>query len=1200
MSLQLILGSSGAGKTHALLTEILQLANEHANEKFLVIVPEQFTMQTQKELISMHPRGGILNVDVLSFERLAYRVFDEVGGVQAELIEEIGKSFILEKIALDEEKNLPAFGKRLQKSGSIEEMKSVISELTQYDISPEKLRAVAGGTDTGGSPGDSGSTGGTAGTESAAGNGISPALAAKLRDISAIYEDFRRFLEGKKTTRSVLPVFFPASMTAEEVPDALCRIADRSELLKGSTLAFDGFTGFTPIQTKLIRCLLPLAKKIYVTVTFDAELDPSRRLRETDLFHMSSVMIGSLKQLTAETGVPMEMNHLIRDEGKGRFRSSQALSFLEKNLFRYGGSSYPEKCSDIHIFEAQNPRGEMNYVSAAIARLVRTEGLRYRDFAVLTGDLDSYKDEARRAFAEEGIPCFIDEKRNLSGNPFVEYLRAAIEACTESYSYDSLFRMLKTGMTNLSEDEIDRLENYVLAMGIRGKKRWRTKWTRPYRNENPAELLQIDRSREKVADLLDGLSDALAKKGSTVREKTEALYHFCVQSNIQQKLKISEEAFDREGRPDLAREYAQVYGRIMHLLDKLVDVLGEEKISMSDYRQILEAGLTSEKIGIIPPGTDQVAVGDMERSRLSDVRILFFVGMNEGLIPKPAVSGGVLSEADRVSLAGQKIGLKPNPREEMLIQRFYLYLSLTKPSDQLFLTCSLSDSAGAVLRPASVLRTIRTLFPEREEKTTGTEKVVFLKKTTGTEKVVFSKKTTGTEKVVFSGIERPQDGIRIIADGLRKIREEEPSPAWLELFTWYLRRPEYAERLRLLMDAAGKMSENEEIGRAAAEALYGRNLRNSATRLEIFSACAFRHFAQYGLRLAKREEFEFTGLDRGNIIHSALQLFVQNTEGKGRSWADLSDAERTDLVGKCMAEAVSAYPIPILEDSARSGYEEERMRRLMASSVKAMQEQLQAGDFRPSQAEQSFSLGERFLEASEFDLGDLGTLSLTGRIDRIDTCSDGGRELVKIIDYKTGMEKFDMTEVYYGLQLQLIIYLNAALEITEMQGKTAEPAGIFYSEIKDPILKSDQILTEEERKRQLLRALKGSGCVSADRGVISRLDRTLSADHTSSDVIPVSLKKDGTLAKTGTNALEPEDFRLVMDYVNRKVREIGKKILEGDVSVNPYQYGDDTACSFCPYRSVCGFDLQTPGCAYRRLDKLDTEEALEKMKEKDH
>lgn len=1145
MALHVYTGSSGAGKSYALYSLVIDQSMKNPKDRFFVIVPEQFSMQTQKELVKLHPRHGLLNIDVLSFNRLAHRVFDEVGVKQAELLEEIGKSFVLQKIALDTAKRMTLLGSSLTKPGNIAEMKSVISELMLYGIRPEDIR-------------------GAADPEGKGKSGFSAQLDIKLHDIEIIYEEFKKYLKQH------------SYVTGEEIPDVLAGVAEKSELLRDSIIVLDGFTGFTPIQLTLVEKLLNLSREMYVAVTMDTRLNPYGSFKKTDLFAMSREMIGQLTGIAQKNGVPVDaivsIKNMVSGHPRGRFAASKDLAHLESNLMRKRHFEYTEKPQDIRLLAAANPLGEMREAARMIARMVREDGLRYRDFAVITGDLGTYSNYVRQIFGEMRIPYFIDEKTFLLHNPFVEYMRSAIEVCTDNYSYDSVFRMLRSGLSGLSEGEIDILENHVLALGIRGKKKWREKWVLHSRNEDPGILPELNRIREQILALLDPFADAMARRGGTIEDKTAALYEFCVKSGCEAYLKREADKFRENGRQDLARQYSQVFPRVMGFLDKLVLVLGEEKITMKDYRAIVEAGFSEEKIGIIPPGTDQVLIGDMERSRLADVKVLFFVGLNEGLVPKQDAGGGMLTESDREVLRGSGIKLKPTPRENIAIGRFYMYLALTKPQTRLMLSYAVSDPAGEVLRPSYLVSTIRNLFP-----LLATEYV---------------------SEDLRENIERSANGMELLTEGFSQLAEREPSPAFLELFSWYRARPEYRTMTDALLSAAAAHKPDDQIGKAVARALYGDELFNSASRLEKFASCQFAHYVQYGLALREREEYEFRAPDYGNIMHSALDRFGQRvtkvrlSDGSYATWTTIDDVSRDALVEQCVDEAAGSYGAMILHDSARSKYQIQRMKRILVTSVWALQEQLKCGDFEPTGYEFSFS-GSENLGATSAVLPDGTKLALNGRIDRVDTCEADGVTYLKIIDYKTGNKEFDITAVYYGIDLQLVVYLSAASEIFARRGKTVEPAGIFYYKIKDPIVNYEAGDTEEAIRERVLADMKASGIVSDDARALSHLDRNLLADH-GSRVLSVKVNRDGSLSKT-SKVLSPDHFRLVSAYVNRKVREIGTQIMDGACDMNPYEYKNISACDYCAYKTMCGFDKGISGYKKRRIPKMDPEEVLSRM-----
>ena len=1160
MGVHFYFGSSGSGKSRFLQMEIIRRSLLETSAQFIMLVPEQFTMQTQKEMVLRHPGRGLMNVDVLSFERLAYRVFDEVGMSSRRRLEEIGKSFVLEKIALDLSKKLPVLGANLARPGNLADMKSVISELMLYDVGPDDL-----------SRGETGS---------------GSLLGGKLADIAQVYRNFTDYISDRY-------------LTAEGVPDALARVAERSEFLRGAVIALDGYTGFTPVQIRLIQQLAAVSSELHISVTTDIRENPFAK-GGNSLFTMSRDTVQSLQQAFRRNGIGIDSVTYIdngrptgrkgdpgfagpdagkREEsekieasgripGGARFAGSPALMHLERNLFRKSDEVFTESQRDVRIFAAANPLEEIRNAALTISSMIREEGLRYRDFAVITGDLGMYGNYVRQIFGETNIPYFIDEKRVLLNDPFVEYVRAAVSAVCEDYSYDSIMRMLKSGMSGIDREDIDLLENHVLALGIRGRKKWREKWILHSQNEDPACLPRLNEIREKVLSLLDPMAESFSKRGGTVRKKTEALYYFCARSGCEMRLASMASEFAARGRQDLAREYTQVFSHVMSFLEKLVDVLGDEKISMKDYKAVLEAGFAEEKIGIIPPAADQVLVGDMERSRLSDVKVLIFAGVNEGLVPKTDSGGGLLSETDREILRSRNIRLKPTPRESIPIGRFYIYLALTKPSKHLILSYSAANSGGDLMRPSYLIGEIRGLFPNISEEVRSGE--------------------------IRENIERPENGMMLLTDTMGTLADQPPGAAFYELFSWYRTNPDYRARTDALIQAAEARRPKDQIGRAVAAALYGKTLVNSASRLELFSACAFAHYLQYGLRLREREEYSFTGMDMGNVLHDALRIFSERISESGEKWAELDEDRRNALADQSVSEAAQSYGGMILHDSARNEYQIGRMQRFMRTSVWAMQEQLKKGDFVPARFEVDFrDLGH--LRSVRHTLSGGATMILTGRIDRMDLCRDGGTMLVKIIDYKTGNRSLDMTEVYHGLQLQLVVYMNAALEAAESEGIHAEPAGIFYYKLQDPVVPAGEGDTEEDIRMKVMKEMKGSGVVSSDEEILLHLDRTL-GPGVRSEVIPVSITKKNELSKTSMTAA-PDEFRAVSAYVNCKIRRIGGEIMDGKADINPYRYGTRNACDYCPYRSICGFDTKIEGYRFREIASMKQDEAIGKMRE---
>ena len=1108
MSLQFIIGSSGIGKTHYACEQIIRESMENPQHLYYIIVPEQFTMQTQKNVVEMHPGKGILNIDVLSFQRLAYRIFEETGGAREVLLDDTGKSMVLQKLVQQHRKNLPYLGSQMNKPGYLDEVKSLISEFMQYDIREEELQDMLGKT------------------------GEDSLLHMKMQDVGVLYQAFLQYLEGHY-------------MTGEGVMDALKKAIPFSDKLKKSVLLLDGFTGFTPVQMNVIRELLNVCDKVLVTVTMDARENPLQMGKPHQLFYMSRKMIHTLSGLTSNLDDPV----LLKDERKGRFGNSTSLDFLEKHLFRYRRSAYEKKQEEICIFAAESPVKELEETARRIRRLVREKNLKYGEIAVITGNLEAYKSIASQVFEESRIPYFLDEKHTILMNPFIEYIRAALEMVTKGFSYESVFRYLRCDMSGLGREQVDMLENYVLALGIHGYKKWSEKWVRVYRTMDPEDIQVLNEYREIFVREAEILAQGFSSGKRKVCEYCYSLYQFIASCEIQKKLKKQELFFKEKGEKALEKEYAQIYGIVMELLDRMVEILGEEEITRTEFVQLLETGFAKSKVALIPPSMDQVLVGDMERTRLKDIRALFFVGVNEGNIPKNTAGGGILTELDREFFQDQGIQLAPGPKELMNMQRFYLYLNMTKPRELLCLSFCQSDSQGKALGPAFLINNIRDMFPEMEVE------------------------QCSEEQEAMELLELPGISLDYLLRGLAG-EDYRENPVFQELYSWYIESPQYRTVVEGLVKAAFTQKPSDQIGKAVAGILYGEISPYSATRLERYAACAFAHFLQYGLKVTERAEYEFRAMDMGNVMHMALERFAVEVRKEGLDWAELTEEERNQLIDSCLDQVSADYGNTVLKSSARNEYMIERTRRILRRTVWALQEQLKHGDFRPEGFEVIFG---------------------GGRIDRVDIMEDAekNRVYVKVIDYKTGNTSFDLLALYHGLQLQLMIYLDGALQVEQKKypDKEIVPAGVFYYNVKDPMIQEKIHADVESVSDQMLKKLKMNGLVQADDDVSFRIDNTLSS-------IPVSVNKDGNFSRRSSVASRKQ-FDALGAYVRQKICDIRESILDGNAAVEPYELGKKNACTYCPYSTVCGFDRKIPGYEFHRLPSFSENDLWKKIVKED-
>ena len=1180
MSLQFIFGNSGSGKSDFLYDSVLKQAKENKEQQFLIIVPEQFTMQTQRELVERQKQHAIMNVDVLSFARLAYRVFDDLGKQNVVVLEETGKNLVLRKVAEQKKAELKVLGANMNKMGYVGEVKSLISELMQYNIRPDAL------------------------AEFLEKEPLGEGLRLKMQDVLTMYQGFTEYLKGRY-------------ITAEEVLELLYDVAEESKLLCGSVIVLDEFTGFTPIQNRLMEKLFVLAKKVSVSVTMDVREDFYQCRGVHELFAMSKKTVASLLKVAELCKVPVEEPIVLPTGEKRRYAGAPDLYFMEQNLFRPGAGSYRYKVSekamrsnenhekltdsqleetpDIRITSLKNPREELKFAACEIVRLTREQGYRYRDIAVVTGDVQQYGNYVPEIFEQYHIPYFIDQTKNILFHPFIECIRAILEMIEYDFSYESVFRFLRCGLAEkiipqgklstmeleldgetgeksaqckeqtihrLTEQEIDRLENYVLARGIRGASRWSKPWTFVMPDGTLEDMERLNEIREAVYENFKPLLMDFRGKENTVSTQTFELYSLIRRLDMEQLLKERGEFFEKNGNQARAKEYDQIYKIVMDLLDKVTSLLGDETMTIREYSDILDAGFEAAKVGIIPPGNDTVTVGDIERTRLNHIKILFFVGVNDGVVPKAGNQGGIISQFEREKMAEYHLELAPGAREKVFIQKFYLYLNMTKPSERLYVTFCRVNSDGKALRRSYLIGTLLKLFPQ----------------------LVVEEPS---EEETLEGVLTAESALPFLMEGLNKPVEDEE--AWTALLAWYLSDEGDREKALQLFDAAFGVHQDDAISKAVTKALYGNTLDNSVTRLEQFAACAFAHYLSYGLRLRERELQQFASVDMGNIYHDVLERFAKGIEMSEYTWFDIPQEAQDALLSQSMEDAIAGSGIGDVFEDARNSYLLKRMETTAKRTIWALMLQVRKGKFVPSGFEVSFSRAER-LDAVQFQLGEDEKMRLRGRIDRIDTYETDDKVYVKIIDYKSGNTSFSLLNFYYGLQLQLVVYMNVALELTKKiyKGKDTEPAGIFYYHITDPMVDSDGGESEEEIRRSILEQLKVGGLVNEDPEIYGAMDTDFTG---TSSVIPVALKADGSL-KAASKTASAYEFGLMSDYVRKKIEHVGKEIFAGNVSVKPYLLGDRSGCDYCPYHTICGFDVRMPGFSYQQFEKFDSSEEI--------
>ena len=1110
MSLTFILGSAGAGKSSYLHRQIIKQATENPDCTFLVIVPEQFTLQTQRDLVLASPGKGIANVDVLSFVRLAHRVFEEFGGLEKILLEDTGKSLIIKRVLRERLESLSVFAGNVRMTGFVDEMKSMLSELYQYGIKKQDLLEMK---------------------ELAK---EYPGLFAKLSDLYEVYDGFEQFLQDRY-------------LAMEELSDHLAEVIDKSRLMQNCVIYFDGFTGFTPSQYGLLTKLFRCAKQTYVALTLDASL-AEKKVKEHELFHLTAHTKELIGEMAIKAGIDIEPPVLLcKDKTPYRFGKSNGLAHLEKELYRYPFRSYPKEVTDISVYEMKNRKEESVFIVSKTLELVQ-KGMRYRDIAVVTGDIEGYGPLLQKEFLRAGIPVFLDRKKSIYQNICVEYIRAVLEFVYKDFTFDSVFRYLKCALSGWETEEVTELENYCLACGIRGKYAWSKEWTYGYRTRSRIVLQQLNEWRERLLAEMLPIKERFLK-AKTAGEQTKVLYECLAEHQVEEKLLMYAEAFEKEGDLLKAKEYKQVYGQVVHLFDQLMELLEEEELAPKEYIELVETGLKEIKVGLIPQSLDQIVIGDITRTRLKDIKVLFLAGVNEGILPAVQSDGGILSVSERELLKQKNVVLAPTKKEATYTEQFYIYLAVTKPQEQLILSYSLLDAEEKAIRPSSFLYKLFGLFPK-----------LVIQKTIQEPNIALLRNDKGKEALLA--------GICAYASG------ETVPDAFLELYRqWKQIAPKEVEQL---LSIAFPKQKSGKIGKEAAQRLYGLKLYGSVTRLEQYASCAFAHFLDYGLGLEERVEHKVSMPDIGNLFHKALECFSVKMKDENITWHDLTEEKRDELAKSSLEEAKKEAPKGLFDSTKRSEYITVKVKRILDRTLKVLQTQIMEGEFEPAGYEAAFSHTDQYLK-------------LNGKIDRYDLCQINGTWYLRVIDYKSGHQDFQLEKLYYGLQLQLSVYLNAALqEVKKDTSKEGEvlPAGMFYYHMDDPFVEKNAQVEKEIAKK-----LRLNGLVEQSSAVIQSMDKAFCGNNGSlkesvkSIHIPVETTRNGELSKF-SKTVSQKQFQAMIDNVYKQLHQYSEEIMDGNTKASPYRLKGKTGCDYCRFQEICG----SMAGKYRDLPKKSEEE----------
>ena len=1117
MGLRIIYGKAGAGKSQYIYDEINKKINEikksqkegsffspsQKGSSQYIITPEQFSFTAEQKL--MENKKAVIGAEVVTFNRLAYRVMNETGGVIHTNLTKCGKAMLIFSILQAEKNNLTFLNKSDE---NIEICMRIISELKKHGVTISDLKNVQEKIEN-------------------------KYLKNKLKDVILIYEKFENKIQDNYIDETDL-----LTILAENI--------DKVDLLKNADVYIDEFAGFTEQEYQTIKKIIKIANS--VTITFCADNLDFNTDPNTDIFYPNKVTYNKIISLLDkdEKVETINLNNLYR------FKNEE-LKYIENYLYSTKVKQFNSN-KNINLFLAKNYYSEIENVAKKINKLIKRENLRYKDICIITKNTDSYSSLIKTIFGKYGIPVFIDEKRDLNQNIIVQYILSILEILNKNYSYESVFNYLKTGFVNIDENDIFKLEKYCIKYGIKNNK-----FKKDFAYGKDEELELLNDLRKQIINPLIKLKEKIDEE-KTAKNISKQIYLFLTEQNIEEKINKKINKLKEENFLDLAKEYEESYRIIIDILDEINIIFGEEKITIDKFIKILKIGLKNSELGKIPGTQDQVIVGDTDRSRSRKTKVVFIIGLNDGVFPSINKNQGFLDDEDRESLKIENIEIAKGTLENLYDDNFNIYKAFTTAEERLFLSYASSDNDGKPLRASNLIFRIKKIFPNLIE-----------------ESDIIKKENLDliNEKISYD-------------DLILKINEMEngisPEKLFFVLYKYYAQNKNYKNILNENIKYIN-FKLNEKLKKENIDKLYGNRLNTSISKLEKYRSCPFSYYLQYILKLKDKEELKVQSFDTGSFMHDVINSFFEQIEIK---LSEISDEEIENIIEKIINEKLLNENNYIFTATEKYKLLVQRLKRIIVKSLKYIIQSLVQSEFTLEGTEVEFGEKGKY-KPIVLNLDDGKTVEIIGKIDRIDVAQDENKKYVRIIDYKSSVKNLDFGNVYAGLQLQLITYLDAVCKLEDFV-----PAGVLYFNLLEQIINSNKKISDQEIEQKIKNNFKMKGLILADVKVVKMQDKNLEKGR--SEIIPAYIDKSGNLSPKLSSIATDKEFTNLQNYINKTIKEISREIFNGNIELKPYYKNKKTPCEYCSYKSMCGFNSGIVKKNYNFVDKLSKEEILERIK----
>ena len=1113
MELQIIYGRAGTGKSEYCYREIEKKIKE--KNKILIITPEQFSFTAEKKLMEVIDTQAVLNAEVVTFSRMAYRVINEIGGSTVTNLSKCGKAMLIYSILNQNKQNLKFLGKTDE---NVDMAETAITEFKKHGIKPEQLKEQIEKQDD-------------------------IYLKNKLQDMYTIYSNFEQQISGKYIDETDI-----LTILAENI--------DKTNMFKDNIVYIDEFAGFTSQEYEIIKKLIQIAKQVTITICTNELANPKNA--DTDVFYSNQITVDKILEIAKKSEAKIKK---IKLEKTYRFKTPE-LKYLEQNLYENNFKKYEKNVQNIKLFLAKNPYSEIEEVAKQILKFVRDENLRYKDISIITKNIENYSSLARAIFEKYEIPIFIDENRDLNQNIIIQYVLAILEIFNKNWTYDAVFNYIKTGFSGIDENDIFKLEKYCLKWGIKQNK-WKKEFTYGKSEEKDiAEIERLEQIRKELVEPLIRLKKRM-DENKTAENISKQLYQFLIEQNIKEKIaqKISE--LKQLGKIDLANEYISSIQTIIEILDEIVLVFKDDKITLDKYAQILKVGFKNSSLTKIPGTQDQVIMGDVERSRSHKVKVIFIIGLNDGIFPSVHKDEGFLNDSDREILKENGIELAKGTIDKLYEDNFNIYKAFTTAEEKLYLLYSSSDMQGKAFRPSMLVTKIKKMYPQLKEESDIIER----------KSEILNKKTTYEELINNISKLKEQDNIEKI---------------WYYIYDYYKKDTEWQEKLKQSLKGLKYTNIPEKIEKENIDKLYGNTLTTSISKLEGYRSCPFSYYLQYGLKIKPQEELKMQTLNTGTFIHEVIDEFFEDVKSEQIELEDITDEELSEIIDKIIDEKLEQAKNYIFTSTAKYRALVARLKRIIKKALKYILETIVQSRFTVLGTELEFGEKGKY-KPIRLTLDDGKKIEIIGKIDRIDTAQGEDGKYLRIIDYKSSVKNIDLNEVYAGLQIQLLTYLDAVCREEDLM-----PAGILYFSMLEQIIKADRRMEQEEIEEKIRANFRMKGLILADVKVVKLHDKNL--EKGASNLVPAYIDKEGNLSDKKTSGVTAEQFQDLQKYMYIVIKQISKEILGGNIDLKPFYKDKKTPCKYCDYKSICAFNMGGCENKYNYIDKKSKEEILSKIK----